>query len=180
MESEKIETILDANQLKEKGNQLFKEADFEAACENYEAALRISTEDTQKAILECNAGLCCIKMHKFIESISHLDSAIKLNPSYIKPYMHRSKAYAEQDNYDKAIEDIKSLLALEPLNDIALSTLKEYNEKNKVKQDKVKTEALGTLKDLGNKILGNFGISIDNFKMNQNQDGSYNIQYQNK
>ena len=38
---------------------------------------------------------------------------------------------------------------------------------------------MGSLKNLGNMVLGKFGMSLDNFKMNKNQDGTYNIAYQN-
>ncbi len=38
--------------------------------------------------------------------------------------------------------------------------------------------AAGKLKELGNSILGNFGMSLDNFKMNQDPStGSWNIRY---
>jgi hypothetical protein len=40
---------------------------------------------------------------------------------------------------------------------------KEYDEKFA----QLKDEALGKLKELGNSILGNFGMSLDNFKMTQ-------------
>jgi hypothetical protein len=41
---------------------------------------------------------------------------------------------------------------------------------------KMKDEALGKLKDLGNTILGNFGLSLDNFKMVQDpQTGGWSI-----
>ena len=44
------------------------------------------------------------------------------------------------------------------------------------KMSKMKDEALGKLKELGNSILGNFGMSLDNFKMNQDPStGSWNI-----
>ena len=37
------------------------------------------------------------------------------------------------------------------------------------------------LKDLGNSILGNFGLSLDNFKTVQDpKTGSYNIQFEQK
>jgi len=52
-------------------------------------------------------------------------------------------------------------------------------KKDKEKTEKMKNEALGQLKNLGNTILGKFGMSLDGFKMNQNPDGSYNISYQN-
>ena len=43
--------------------------------------------------------------------------------------------------------------------------------------EKRKTEVLGGLKNLGNTILGKIGMSLDNFKMNPNENGSYNISY---
>ena len=45
--------------------------------------------------------------------------------------------------------------------------------------DKMKDEVMGGLKSLGNMFLSNFGMSVDNFKMAQNSDGTYNVQYQN-
>lgn len=42
----------------------------------------------------------------------------------------------------------------------------ELETKQKEKFEKMKTEVLGNLKNLGNKFLGNFGINLDNFKLN--------------
>jgi hypothetical protein len=40
----------------------------------------------------------------------------------------------------------------------------------------MKTEAMGKLKELGNSFLGNFGMSLDNFKMEQDKTtGSWSI-----
>ena len=48
------------------------------------------------------------------------------------------------------------------------------------KLEKMKTEALGKLKELGNSILGNFGMSLDNFKMQQDPaSGGWNISMNN-
>ena len=43
----------------------------------------------------------------------------------------------------------------------------------------MKDEVFTGLKSLGNMFLGNFGMSVDNFKMQQNPDGTSNITYSN-
>ena len=46
------------------------------------------------------------------------------------------------------------------------------------KREDMKEEMIGKLKDLGNSILGNFGLSTDNFKAEKDDaTGSYNIQF---
>jgi hypothetical protein len=49
----------------------------------------------------------------------------------------------------------------------------------KEKMEKMKEEVMGNLKKAGNFILGKFGMSLDNFAMGQNPDGSYNVQFKN-
>ena len=39
----------------------------------------------------------------------------------------------------------------------------------------MKEEVMGNMKKLGNSVLGYFGMSMDNFKMQQNEDGTYNV-----
>ena len=47
------------------------------------------------------------------------------------------------------------------------------------RQEKMKQEMLGKLKDLGNGLLGKFGMSLDNFKADKDPaTGSYSIKFQ--
>jgi hypothetical protein len=47
------------------------------------------------------------------------------------------------------------------------------------RQERLKEEMLGKLKDLGNNLLGKFGLSLDNFKAEQDPGtGSYSIKFQ--
>ena len=60
-----------------------------------------------------------------------------------------------------------------------MSNPKEYQRVHDEDFEKKKNEALGSLKNLGNMFLGKFGLSTDNFKLNKNEEGGYNIQFQN-
>ncbi|MQL79120.1 hypothetical protein Taro_011558 [Colocasia esculenta] len=47
------------------------------------------------------------------------------------------------------------------------------------KREKLKEEMMGKLKDLGNSILGHFGMSVDNFNAVKDPNtGSYSISFQ--
>jgi len=51
-------------------------------------------------------------------------------------------------------------------------------QKSKELFEKEKDEMVGKLKDFGNFLLGKVGLSLDNFKVDQNPDtGSYNISF---
>jgi len=56
---------------------------------------------------------------------------------------------------------------------------KELNYKAEIKKKQMTDEMLTKLKDVGNSFLGLFGMSVDNFKLNQNESGGYSVQYKN-
>ena len=95
---------------------------------------------------------------------------------YVKVIMRRCQAYEKTGKIEEALADAKKVQELDPsypkINDIVKKMEKEYEEK----MNKMKDEALGKLKELGNSILGNFGMSLDNFKMQQDPNsGSWSI-----
>jgi predicted methyltransferase len=47
-----------------------------------------------------------------------------------------------------------------------------------VQQEKEKDEMLDKLKELGNGLLGKFGLSTDMFKFDQQPGGGYNMRFQ--
>lgn len=77
----------------------------------------------------------------------------------------------------EAVEDMKKVVELEP----TASHKKELTRVEKVQAEhfeKQKEEMLGTLKTFGNKILGNFGLSTDNFKMTPQEGGGYSVNFE--
>ncbi len=53
----------------------------------------------------------------------------------------------------------------------------ELNYKAEIKKKQMTDEMLGKLKDVGNSVLNMFGLSTDNFKMQENSGGGYSIQF---
>ena len=47
-----------------------------------------------------------------------------------------------------------------------------------MQQEKEKDEMLSKLKDLGNSLLGNFGLSTDNFKFDPQDGGGYSMRFE--
>ena len=80
-----------------------------------------------------------------------------------------------ETEYEEALADAKRIHELEPTFAGIGATIIELEKLQKEKFDKMKDEVMGGMKNLGNMILGNFGMSIDNFKTVQNPDGTYNI-----
>lgn len=57
--------------------------------------------------------------------------------------------------------------------------IKKLEKRIEERNEKMKDEMLGKLKDIGNTILGKFGMSLDNFKLNKDPNsGGYNISFQ--
>ena len=77
-----------------------------------------------------------------------------------------------QVDYDKILELDSSLSVYRRRRAELAKKIEERNEK-------LKQEMLGKLKEVGNKILGKFGMSVDNFKMVQDPEtGGYSIKFE--
>ena len=97
--------------------------------------------------------------------------------SHQKSLLNRSNAYESLDKPEEALEDYKKLLTVDGKKDEGLIRGKIYELEKKVEEltEKRKTEVFDGLKKLGNSFLGYFGMNLDNFKMDKNENGSYNI-----
>ncbi|GBE62526.1 Tetratricopeptide repeat 1, putative [Babesia ovata] len=170
--------------LKERGNNAFKDGDYLAARELYtDAILRLehSDNDALGAQLYCNRAACHIAMEDFDSAVADATEAVMLDRSYVKAYLRRGSAYEKMGMQQKALADLNKAVELdgtiEPQYRDKICKLKVGAEKEFAKE---KDEMMGKLKDLGNTLLGKIGLSLDNFKVNKDENtGSYNIQFQN-
>ncbi|CAN6323683.1 unnamed protein product [Urochloa humidicola] len=172
-----------ANDAKAEGNKLFGAGQYEEALLQYEMALQIaaeleSAEDIRSAC-HSNRAVCFLKLGKHDETIKECTKALELNPSYVKALLRRAEAHEKLEHYDEAIADVKKVVELDPSNQQATRSLFRLEPLAAEKREKMKEEMIAKLKDLGNSVLGRFGMSVDNFKAVQDPNtGSYSIQFQ--
>nr|GMC58381.1 tetratricopeptide repeat protein 1 [Ipomoea batatas]GMC63357.1 tetratricopeptide repeat protein 1 [Ipomoea batatas]GMC68562.1 tetratricopeptide repeat protein 1 [Ipomoea batatas] len=116
---------------------------------------------------------------KYTETINECTKALELNPTYVKALLRRAETNEKLEHYDEAIKDMTKILELEPSHDQARRAIVRLKPLADEKREKMKEEMIGKLKDMGNSILGKFGMSVDNFKAVKDPNtGSYSISFQ--
>lgn len=127
----------------------------------------------------CNRAACLLHESRYDNAIQDCDLAILLNPKYTKAYIRRMTAYEKTEQTEEALRDAKQALGLDPQNKDIRKHVSRLQKMEDERMEKLKEETMGKLKDLGNSILGNFGLSLDNFKTQKDPNtGSYSISFQ--
>ncbi|KAM0933579.1 putative tetratricopeptide-like helical domain superfamily [Dioscorea sansibarensis] len=171
------------NDAKIEGNRLFGSGQYEDALSKYELALQLASEvpDSEeiRSMCHANRAICFLKLQKYDDTIKECTEALELNPSYVKALLRRAEAHEKLDHLEEAIADMKKIMELEPSNDQARRTIQRLEPILAEKREKLKEEMIGKLKEMGNSVLGRFGMSVDNFKAVKDPNtGSYSISFQ--
>ncbi|XP_060972088.1 uncharacterized protein LOC133038070 [Cannabis sativa] len=175
--------LAQANDAKLEGNQLYSSGQFEEALSKYEYALQLAPEMTSsveiRSTCHSNRGICYLKLGKYEETIKECTKALELNPSYIKALLRRGEAHEKLEHFEEAMADMKKILELDPTNDQVRKAIRRLEPLAEAKREKMKEEMIGKLKEMGNSLLGRFGMSIDNFKTVKDPNtGSYSVSFQ--
>lgn len=178
--SELEQKRLEAAQYKLEGNALYLEGKTLDAIEKYTAGLRVCPLKftTDRAVLYANRGQMKRVLGLNDHAVRNCSKAIELNPSYIKALLRRAEIYEETDKLDESLKDYQSVLSIDPKHVEANRAVRSLPAKIEQRNEKLKAEMMDNLKKLGNMVLNPFGLSTNNFKMEQNENGSYNIQFQ--
>lgn len=153
----------------------------EEALERYAAALDAAPEAAaaQRAVYHGNRAAAYLKLEQWTEAAQECSAALELEPGYIKVLLRRCTAYEKLEDLERALMDAQKVLELDPGNVVAQRTAKRITPAVEERREKLKDEMMGKLKDLGNMVLGKFGMSVDNFKAEQDPaTGSYSIKFQ--
>lgn len=179
-EEEREERRKESTRLKEEGNELFKKGDYVEAEDIYSQALLKCPALYQKerAILYSNRAAARLKQDKTEPALADCTKAIELNPDYIRALLRRAELYEKTDKLDEALADYKSVLekdlSCRQAKEACMRLPRQIEERN----ERLKEEMISKLKDLGNLVLKPFGLSTENFQVNQdNNTGSYSINF---
>jgi len=182
-EQHKQKALNQANDAKEIGNNLFRSGQYSDALSQYEVAIQTAPEGALSEDLrsKChnNRATCFAKLGNFNDTIKECTKALELDSSYAKALIRRAEAHEKLEHFDEAIADLKKTVELDPSNLQAVKTIRRLEPLAEAKREKMKEEMIGKLKDMGNSILGRFGMSVDNFKTVKDPNtGSYSVSFQ--
>ncbi|XP_067935922.1 tetratricopeptide repeat protein 1-like [Watersipora subatra] len=180
-DQEKMELRNNAQVLKDAGNDQFRQQLYVEAVSSYTEALSICPLCFAKdrAIMHSNRAAAHMHLEKTDLVIKDCTDSLALHPHYPKPLLRRAQAYEKSEKLDEALVDYKSLLELDSKSLEALSACQRLPKQIEERNEKLKSEMLGKLKDLGNLVLRPFGLSTDNFKLQQNDSGGYSVNFSN-
>lgn len=133
-EEKPSQNILDAQEEKLKGNELYKKKDFENAMKHYEKAIEL---DPTNCIYLLNKAAVLVEQKNYSESIKVCEEAISLGrkervgfDTIAKCYVRIGNAYLKQDDLDKAISSYKEALTEHRTSD----TLQKLRDTEKLKK----------------------------------------------
>lgn len=184
-EEEKL--VQEAQDLREQGNKQFRdEKDFEKALDLYLQAAE-TCPPTRKDLLALywgNVSACRYQLQLYKETVEACDKALEFDDTHIKVRIRRINANEKLATWSALEDAVADLRKLQELESTTPEQKAQYELQVqrimptlKIKQQEETEKMMGKLKDMGNSFLGHFGLSLDNFKMNQTPEGGYTMNY---
>lgn len=146
---DKLQSV--AEDLKNVGNNLFKNQDWKGAAKKYSKALRYLEfggdefdEGVQKKLepvaLSCflNTAACNLKLQLWQEALDYCNEALDLNKTNTKALFRRAQAWQGLKDYSKAMEDLKKAQEITPDDKAILGEMKKVQVKIQEEKEKEK------------------------------------------
>jgi len=168
-EPAKTTSAEDANAAKALGNEHFSAGRFAPALECYTKAIDAAPLTPEfapsLAIFYSNRSACHYELGDYDAAAADASKSVDLNPAWIKALLRRARACEKLDNLEDALKDYDAVLALDPKAPGIQRTRDALAEQIKEKNEKMKDEMISKLKELGNTVLGKFGMSLDQVRV---------------
>eukprot|EP01063_Lacrimia_lanifica_P015571 TRINITY_DN22277_c0_g1_i1.p1 TRINITY_DN22277_c0_g1~~TRINITY_DN22277_c0_g1_i1.p1 ORF type:complete len:497 (+),score=241.26 TRINITY_DN22277_c0_g1_i1:54-1544(+) len=110
VEESEEETPLTAKDLKDKGNEYFKQASYRTAIEWYTKALDAQPEEADIVPIYSNRAAALLNMNKFADAVSDCDRAIAMDPKFTKAYLRKGRALWKLCDFDAAKASYEEVL----------------------------------------------------------------------
>lgn len=141
--------------LKEEGNKLFNEKNYEQAAEKYSEALgyleqfmlREKPNDIEwnelnekKIPILSNFSMCKFYLKDYYSCIEHVNQILETHPSNVKALYRRAKAQAAVWNFDEARKDYEKCRQLDPTLTNEIANQLQHLEKLEKEHDRKESE----------------------------------------
>lgn len=180
-DDQKIERKQQSIDLKNKGNDVFKAGNHLESLKIYTEGLNLCplSFSQVRAMLYSNRAASKAKLGRTESAIEDCTKAIDLDENYIRALLRRAQLYEQTDKLDEALADYQKVLTLDPSVQEAQRAAIRLPPLIAERNEKMKEEMMGKLKDLGNMFLRPFGLSTENFKLQQDPNtGGYSVNFQ--
>lgn len=179
-EDELVARLEKAKEYKKEGNDEFGKMNFRESVLVYTKGLLICPlrDKDFRSILYANRSAAKIKLGRKELAIEDCTKSLENNPEYVRVLLRRAKLYEESEKLEDALADFQKVYELNPSERDAWNAIQRLPGEIHEKNEKLKAEMMDKLKDLGNMILRPFGLSTENFKLQQDPNsGGYSINF---
>jgi tetratricopeptide (TPR) repeat protein len=109
---------------RERGDELFRNGDFDRAAAQYAACLTIDSEGCTDgfdgssaggrlhAVLHCNRAACLMALRRFHEALNECTAALRIHSRYMKAMLRRGRCYSRLERYEETIAEYKRWLEM--------------------------------------------------------------------
>lgn len=126
-----VEDQQKAEEFKVKGNNYFKDHDFELALEQYSKAIE---SNPLNAVYYSNRAFCHIKLENYGSAVEDASKAISIDNKFVKGYYRRGTAYFAMIKNRDALQDFSQVIRMNPKDPDAQKKFKECQKAFRLEQ----------------------------------------------
>jgi len=114
MERKRKAGLSGTESLKEKGDQAYKNAQFEEAITHYSKCLDALGEKTSPLAIKClgNRAACYKQISHFDGTVEDCTYVLEVDPENVKALVRRAQAFEAVERYRFALQDVKAVLSM--------------------------------------------------------------------